>query len=630
MLDNNALSQLKNLKDQIEAQKEPISGVIKGTQRRFGFITLDDGREIYINPDEMQKVFPGDKVKATAINDGQNKPTATIDKVINSPLKQCVGRYIIKGKGHFIEPDVPGFNRWIFIPPKHRANTKAGDLIHCKIIRHAFPNAKPQAAIIEVFGPTSKAGIEAPYLAAKYKLNTEIPSNWEEDIQTDISADKRTDLTHLPFITIDNEATLDIDDAIYLEQQGDQFTLFVAIADPTAIIAKGSALEKAAQERISSIYFAGNTQHMLPSELAQGRCALIANESRPAMTCRINLSTKGQLIDFDIIESTICVKEKLSYDQVNGILSGDIKEHPQAALIAQLDQITTQLLSERSENHIVIPNRLEYQIILDDSQKIAQIQPYTKTASHRMIEEAMIIANRCAAKLLGEKGLFISHPGFRKERSADVVKLCQEQLALEVDDELSFSGYKSIMKAVESHQGDFPLRSVLSRMLSRSELSSNALPHFGMSFDAYTSFTSPLRKFSDFLSHQLIRQALHGQPSDELTDECLSNLQEGQLRVRAASNEHQRWLYCQFMTDKVGQTFEGSIAQINSRGFTVRINDNGIEGVIETKSLNEKFSFDPMRMTLKSATRSFQLEQAVSIIIKDVNSTARTLTIKLA
>lgn len=630
MLNDNALSQLKNLKQQIEAQKESVSGVIKGTQRRFGFIVLEDGREIYINPEEMQKVFPGDKVKATAINDGENKPTATIDKVSKSPLQELVGTYIVKGKGHFIQPDIPGFSRWIFIPPKHRGDAQAGDLIKGKIIRHAFPHGKPQAAITQVFGSPDQSSIQARYIAAKHRLDTDLPQDWEKDLQPDGSADTRLDLTDLPFITIDNEDTADIDDAIYLDEQADHLTLYIAIADPTAIIKSGSSLEKAASERISSIYFAGNPQHMLPNELALDRCALIAGKDRLAMTCRAKLSSAGELIDFDIVESTIRVTEKVSYTQANKILAGELHDHDHAELIVKLDQITKELLAQRRENNIVIPNKPEYQLNLDAQGKIETIDQYTKTAAHRIVEEAMIIANRCAAKLLDQEGLFISHPGFRKERAADVAKLCQEQLSMEVEDQLTFTGYKNIMKAVETFDGEFPLRSVLSRMLSRSELSAKIAPHFGMSFKTYTSFTSPLRKFTDFRTHQLIKNILKDQPQKPPSNRLLNDLQDGLSRVRFASNEYQRWLYCQYVSDKVGRCFDGHIAQINSRGFTVQIDESGIQANIETKSLGEKFSFDPMRMTLKSATRSFQLEQAVSVEIKEVNSESRIITISLA
>ena len=215
MLDQNSLSQLKQLKKSIEDSKEYAVGIVKGTQRKFGFVLLEDGREIFINPDEMQKVFPGDKVKILVSTkqehkDSKAKISGSLIKLIDSPLQEFTGRYIVKGKGHFVEPDTPNLSRWIFIPPQSRKGAKPNDFIRCKIIRHPYPQGKPQAQITEVIGAADNIGIEADYVVSKFQLEAAWPTNWQESLLT-ISTDDRKDLTALPFITIDATNTMDMD-----------------------------------------------------------------------------------------------------------------------------------------------------------------------------------------------------------------------------------------------------------------------------------------------------------------------------------------------------------------------------------------------------------------------------------
>jgi exoribonuclease R len=172
MFDKSTLSQLKGLKKQIEDSREFGNGIVKGTERRFGFVVLDDEREIFLTPDEMDKVFPGDEVNIQIHTSKEGKVSGELLNVINTPLKTFAGRYVIKGKGHFVEPDLPRFKRWIFIPPAARNGAENGDYIYCNISRHAYPAAKPQAKVLNIIGKDSSVGIEAIYSATKFEWMT--------------------------------------------------------------------------------------------------------------------------------------------------------------------------------------------------------------------------------------------------------------------------------------------------------------------------------------------------------------------------------------------------------------------------------------------------------------------------
>ncbi len=659
MLDNSTLSQLKQLKQQIEDSKEYAEGIVKGTQRKFGFVILDDGREIYLAPDEMQKVFPGDRVKVLVVTDKPNgkkdskpKVSATLERLLNSPLTEFTGRYIVKGQGHFIEPDLPRLSRWIFIPPAARKGAKAGDYIRCKISRHAYPDAKPQAKVLEIIGAPEKAGIEADYMVSKFQLSPQWPENWKNDLQN-IDYDRRQDLTNTAFVTIDSADTQDMDDALFAQINDQGWQLQVAIADPSAFITPGSNLEKQIQQQGNSTYLPGRALAMLPEGLANDLCSLAAQQVRPALVCTINITTDGQISDYSMTEASICSQAKLTYTDVANLLhaseAGASKtdaskadstenncaetqnDHPTNSCIDHKDtlmalkSLTDALRQNRQENHLVIEGRENYRLILNKQLKLERIELQQKNSAHIVVEETMVAANRCAADMLGSEGVFISHAGFRRERLPDVRKLAEEQLSLTDVDFSTPEGYKQLMKSIDDQALDFPLRAVLSRLLERSRLSASTLPHHGMGLAAYTTFTSPIRKYNDFMAHRLIKAKLNNQPAPVYNQDTLDQLQQTQDKTRQATQQMEQWLKCQFMQPLTGQSFSGRVSQINSNGFTVRLDNNHIEGFVETRLLGEKYSFDPMRLRLSSKSQTIELNQAINVTVKEVDCKQRSI-----
>ena len=220
MLDNNALSQLKGLKSEMEALKEYAEATVKGTQSRFGFAVLDDGREIFLPPDEMLKVFPGDRIRVCIQPDKKDKLYAEVQKLLDSPTEHFNGRCVTKGKAVFVEADLPNLNRWLFIPPHARNGIKAGDFARCGILRHPIRDGKPQAKILKLLGDIEQPGIEALYAETKYGLDNKPQGKIEQELKTILEAathqqtsGQRRDLTDLPFVSIDAMRTMDIDDA---------------------------------------------------------------------------------------------------------------------------------------------------------------------------------------------------------------------------------------------------------------------------------------------------------------------------------------------------------------------------------------------------------------------------------
>ncbi|RYZ81607.1 MAG: RNB domain-containing ribonuclease, partial [Moraxellaceae bacterium] len=274
MLNKDALQQLVQLKTNLVAQKEIAQGVVRSTTKRFGFVMLDDGREAFLDPEQMLRVLPDDRVEVEVVVNSKDQLEAKLEKLISSSLSEFVGRYVSKGNNNFVEPDVPNFTRWLFVPPQDRKGLNVDDLVHCTVTRHPFTNeGKAQVRISTRLGKTDDPGVENRYTVAKYKL----PAEWTSAAQNQASSinwsaltfdNDEVDLTHLPFVTIDSENTRDMDDAIYIVKNANGWELFTAIADPSKQIEIDSPLELAARERASTVYLLGQSITMLPAELS--------------------------------------------------------------------------------------------------------------------------------------------------------------------------------------------------------------------------------------------------------------------------------------------------------------------------------------------------------------------------
>jgi ribonuclease R len=633
MLNQDSLAQLKGLKSQMEAEKERAEAVVKGTQARYGFAILDDGREIFIPPDEMLKAFPEDRVRVCIRPTKDNKTIADIEKLVDSPLGDFTGRCVRKGKAVFVEPDLPQLRRWLFIPPHARNGVKEGDYVRCAILRHPIRDGKPQAKVLSVVGSEDTPGIENLYSMAKYHLATEWSTASRKELAQQLEqckpleTDRRRDLTDLEFISIDAAKTQDIDDALYAEISDDGWTLFVAIADPTSYIPVDSGLHRDVAARGTSIYFHGDVLPMLPEELSQDTCALSEGADRPALVCKIAVTDSGQLRDFEFIESTIRSRAKLSYYAVDRYLTGQNEElMSHATPLEALYQVYRALRDHRDKHHLVMEDRKEFRWILGDNKQIEHIEPFEKLLSQKLVEECMIATNRCAARLLEEhkaSGPFVRHPGFRGDRLEETQRFlemhAQDAAAL---DPTTVEGYRDIMRFLSAPGQALPLRAMVNRLLTRAELSREAGPHMGMALDCYTNCTSPLRKYLDFLVHLQIKAILHGDPATAVTAEVLENLSQRIATGRSATLEAERWLAGKYLARRAAEsdaTFQGTITHINSSGFNLRLDDCGLDGFVDLRRDPEKFSYDKWSASLTSTTRRFQLEQQVELTFKSVD-----------
>jgi ribonuclease R len=628
MLNQDSLAQLKGLKSQMEAEKERADAVVKGTQARYGFAVLDDGREIFIPPDEMLKAFPDDRVRVCIRPTKDNKTIADIEKLLDSPLGDFTGRCVRKGKAVFVEPDLPQLKRWLFIPPHARNGVKEGDYLRCAILRHPIRDGKPQAKVLSVIGAEDTPGIENLYSMAKYHLASEWSGASKKELAQKLEqckpleTERRRDLTDLEFVSIDAAKTQDIDDALYAEISADGWTLFVAIADPTAYIGADSGLHRDVAARGTSVYFHGDVLPMLPEELSQDTCALSEGADRPALVCKIAVSDNGEVGEFEFIEATVRSRAKLSYYAVDRYLNGQYDElMSHATPLEALYQVYRALRAHRVEHGLVMKDRREYRWLLGDDKQIDSIEPYEKLLSQKLVEECMIAANRCGARFLAEhkaSGPFVGHRGFRADRIEETRKfLAMHAPELAGENPETLAGYRTIMRGLSAPDRALPLRPMVNRLLSRAELGCEPAAHMGMALESYTNCTSPLRKYLDLLVHLQIKTVLHGDEAKLVSAETLDTLAERLAVSRSATLEAERWLASRYLArlSSAGEkvSFKGRVIHVNSSGFNVRLDDSGLEGFVDLRKDPEKFSYDKWTASLTSTTRRFQLEQPVEI-----------------
>lgn len=645
MLNADALKQLRQLKSDIKANKEVYPGSVKATQGRFGFVTLDDGRDIYLPPEQMQRVLPGDRIETSLHEDGSGKTYGEVDKLLERRLSTFVGRYQVRGNGHFVVPDVAGMSRWIFIPPKKRRGAQVGQYLHCRLSRHPINDGNAQAEILDVLGCPDDAGIERRYTLAKFHMN----DGWSEEILAQLAAfdedrvsragAQREDLQGLPFVTIDAASTQDMDDALYVEALNEGWRLWVAIADPTSLIEPGSPLDREAFHRACSAYFPGEVRAMFPDAISVRLCSLVPETPRLALVCRIDVGADGSLGDFHLSEGLIRSRAKLSYEQVSEFLdqgaSGSLTGVEPAVTdnLRRLGQLGTLLRGWRRRHALIAGDRPDYRLRLDERGKIRSIERQQPGPAHRLVEECMVAANRCAATFLSEQeaGLFVTHRGIRADRVEAVRELVRNLLPALADcDPAAPEGFARIVREAPDSADGIPVKAVIMRQLERAELSSRPAPHQGMGLPAYTTFTSPLRKYTDFQVHRMIKQRLASRPLPLLDDTALAELQRAQGQVRAAANEVEQWLKCQFIAPQVGQAFAATITRTLPGGFVVRLDDTGIEGFVPVKDLGEKFSYDPVTLALTSPSQRLLPEQPLSVKLAEVDMERRQIRFRWA
>ncbi|MBB3167943.1 VacB/RNase II family 3'-5' exoribonuclease [Simiduia aestuariiviva] len=655
MFDPSALQQLKQLKQDIRASRDIIQGTVRGTQSRFGFVNLDDGRDAFLAPEQMDRVLPGDRVEVEVFEVTEGKQAgkfeAKIEKLLASDLGRFVGRYTVRGQGHFVAPDLPQLSRWIFLPPKARKGAKPGDFLLCSIAQHPFHHqGKAQAKVERIVGGDTLAGIETEYMLAKFDLPVlsseaqkqadQQAATLSEQLTSAIESSARDDLTELPFVTIDGANTADMDDALHIEAlPNGGYQLRVAIAQPSCLITPESPLFLQAHAKANTLYFPGNQKLMLPKQLSHESFSLVANALRPALVAELTIDAKGAVAECRFALAKIRSHGKLSYDQISAFLAGqtDAIDAALQPLVTQLSTFSELRHQWRAAHCLIMDDKPDYQYTLDSQLKITQVDVLTRTKAHQIVEEAMLATNVAAGEFFAREQLpaiYSTHAGPREERLDTIKQMFAQEPALQEFEVQTLEGYVNLIKTLE--RGDRQhLLSNFRRQLQPGQLSTEPKPHLGLGFKHYATVTSPIRRFNDLYNQLLIVNWLNQQPINAMDSAAVERLQDCVSRGRQAVRQTESWLLCQFLEKQLGQTFTGRISMVNSAGIGIRLDQNGAEGfaVIRTKTC--KPDFDPIALTLTlkdeegNEAQVLHLDAPVTVTLDSIEPDTRKLNFSL-
>lgn len=596
LLKNNSL--LSQLKSQLRETTPRVEGRIKGTDRGFGFLETEDGKSYFVPPPYMKKVLHGDLVKAVlheeADNKGQMRENAEPEELLEIGLTRFIGR-IQKVQGKLaVVPDHPSIKQALRGKTVNGLDGKSltdGDWVVASLVSHPL-QANQNNFLVEITQLIAKSDDHyAPWsvILARHNLPSEQPIIEEDWTLNDPSGLVREDFTAENFFTLDSESTLDMDDALAIQARAEGgWVLKVAIADPTAYIAEGSVADIEAKSRAFTLYLPARTVTMLPKTLSDDLCSLMENQRRPALVATITLDAQGaQVGSAELAAGWVESKAKLDYLKVSDWLEGKGDWQPANEQLASdlkaLEAFAAARLAWRHDNALVFKDMPDYNFVLDADGKVTDIVTEERRIGHKIVEETMLLANVCASHFLAEKtgqGVYNLHLGFDSEKVAGALELITEQgltynnEAFTAENLATLAGFRHLRLALDNLESGW-LDARLRRFQGFSMLSIVPGPHFGLGFEYYATWTSPIRRYGDLLNHRLIKAVLAEEKALHLDDNLPEQLTNARKTNRLAEREVKDWLYARFLEEKVGERFEAEIFNINRGGMRARLTANG-------------------------------------------------------
>ncbi|WP_168415724.1 exoribonuclease II [Erwinia amylovora] len=584
--DNPLLAQLK---EKLHSQTPRVEGVVKGTEKGFGFLEVDAQKSYFIPPPFMKKVMHGDRVSAVIQSD-KDREVADPETLIEPFLTRFVGRIQKKDDRLSIIPDHPLLKEAIQCRPERNVqhDFQAGDWAVAEMRRHPLKGDRTFYAELTEFITTAEDHL-APWWVtlSRHNLEREAPDIATPQEMLDEQLE-REDLTVLPFVTIDSASTEDMDDALYVEDVGNGvFKLIVAIADPTAYVAVNSKLDAVAAERSFTNYLPGFNIPMLPRQLSDDMCSLRPHERRPVLACRVTIAADGSPADdVQFFAAWIESHAKLAYDNVSDWLeTGEACAwQPESEAIANQIRLLNRLCMARSEwrhaHALVFKDRPDFRFQLGDKGEVLDIIAEHRRIANRIVEESMILANICAANVLRDKlgfGIYNVHHGFDEVNAGQAAAvLANHGITADPLAIATLDGFRNLRRELDALPTQF-LDSRIRRFQSFAEVSTTPGPHFGLGLEAYATWTSPIRKYGDMVNHRLLKAIIKGEESARPADELTLKMAERRRQNRMAERDVGDWLYSRFLQKAVGsdRRFSAEVIDVSRGGMRVRLQENG-------------------------------------------------------
>lgn len=638
------------------AKMDLIKGRVIGHPEGYGFLVPDEGGEdLYISPRQMRQLLHGDRVVMRVAGiDARGRREGALVEILERNTERVVGRFFQERGVGFVAPDNRRLSQDIVVPPEGQGDARHGQIVIVELIEQPTKHSRPIGRIREVLGDHMAPGMEVQIAIASH----DIPVEWPAAVTAETvrlapevpesAKEGRWDLRDLPLVTIDGVTARDFDDAVYCERRGQNWRLIVAIADVSWYVRPGAALDEEAQRRGNSVYFPDRVIPMLPEALSNGLCSLNPEVDRLCLACDMTINPAGRITRSRFAAAVMRSHARLTYDAVAAMLVAQdsrIRRRYESLLphLENLYGVFRVLRAAREQRGAIDFETQETIIEYGPDRKIERILPTERNDAHRLIEECMIAANVAAARFVQRHripGLYRVHEGPALEKLEKLRRFLGELgLGLGGGDKPAPRDFAMLLERIQGRPDGHLIQTVMLRSLAQAVYSPDNVGHFGLSLDAYTHFTSPIRRYPDLLTHRAIRHVLQGGKADnfgyghadmaKLGEQCSMT----ERRADEAVWDAIEWLKCEYMQDKVGEEYDGVVASVTAFGLFVELKDVYVQGLVHVTALrNDYYHFDPAghRLRGERSGQVYRLGDPLRVRVMRVDLDERKIDFELA
>lgn len=633
---------------------EHYKGIFQANSRGFGFVAPEDGGEdVFISEDNMLGAFQGDEVEyiVTAAPSGRRRE-GKIVRILSHTVRKIVGLYEKSRNFGFVRPDNQRYLNDIYIPSGKEMGAMTGHKVVVELTSYGGEHAKPEGRIIEIIGHINDPGTDILSIVMDYGIRTEFPEkvlNQAVRVGKEVSeADcaGRKDLRDWQMVTIDGEDAKDLDDAVSLTMEGENYVLGVHIADVTNYVQERSALDREALERGTSVYLADRVIPMLPQKLSNGICSLNAGENRLALSCIMKISKTGEIVDHEIAETVICVDRRMSYSGVQKILQSDeqaLKENEEfVPMILQMKELSDLIRERRGRRGSIDFDFPETKILLDESGKPVEIRPYERNDATKIIEDFMLMANETVAEEYFWRELpflYRTHEVPDEEKIRKLSTFINNfGYHIHVRNEVKPKEIQKLLGKVEGTPEEDLISRLALRSMKRARYTTENTGHFGLAAKYYTHFTSPIRRYPDLQIHRIIKENLRGRLNEnrishyeEILPEVARKCSDHERSAEEAEREVTKMKKAEYMRARIGEEYDGVISGVTKWGIYVEL-PNTVEGLVHVADMKDdhyEFSEQEYELYGRHTGKTYKLGQRIRVRVADADKVQRTVNFEI-
>ena len=641
----------------IKGEAKHLRGIFQANARGFGFVTVEgEPEDIFIGEEDMGGAMQGDEVEVaiTKAPEGRRRE-GKILKIVNRGTQRLIGYYQSRKNFGFVVPDNERILQDIFVPAEQSKGAVTGHKVVVELTSYGGERKKPEGRIVEILGHANDPGVDILSIVKAYDLPIEFPEkvlNQAERVAKPVTgADMagRKDVRDWQTVTIDGEDAKDLDDAITLTKEGDNYILGVHIADVTNYVQENSALDREALKRGTSVYLADRVIPMLPHVLSNGMCSLNAGEDRLALSCIMTVDAKGNVVDHQIAETVVNVDERMSYTSVKKILEEHDEEEcrryqtliPMFELMKELSEILRNRRHKRGAIDFDFP---ESKMVLDEDGTPLEIKAYDRNVATKIIEDFMLLANETVAEeYFWQEIPFVYrvHEAPDEEKMKKLITFIQNfgyTMHVPKGQEIRPKEVQKLLDKIEGSQEEAMISRLTLRSMKQAKYSPDNDGHFGLATKYYTHFTSPIRRYPDLQIHRIIKDNLRGRMTESRRDHYAKiltevTMQASSLERRAdeAERETVKLKKVQYMKKFYGEEFEGVISGITKWGLYVEL-PNTVEGLVHVANMmDDHYDYDEthFQMVGTHTGKRYELGQKVKVRVTGCDTIARTIDFEL-